>query len=122
KVKTRPVRRVKLSGADDRGGGTETPGARVGRWTPRARDQGAERMPAAPTATNATNATKTPAKKTPAKKTPLYDVHRDLGATIVDFAGHLMPLRYASETAEHRAVRTGAGLFDLSHMGEIFVS
>ncbi|HEY8480413.1 MAG TPA: glycine cleavage system aminomethyltransferase GcvT [Spirillospora sp.] len=79
-------------------------------------------MPAEPTATNATNATKTPAKKTPAKKTPLYDVHRDLGATIVDFAGHLMPLRYASETAEHRAVRTGAGLFDLSHMGEIFVS
>lgn len=56
------------------------------------------------------------------KKTPLHDVHQDLGANLVDFAGHLMPLRYASETAEHQAVRTGAGLFDLSHMGEIFVS
>ncbi|WP_395103389.1 glycine cleavage system aminomethyltransferase GcvT [Actinomadura sp. SCN-SB] len=58
----------------------------------------------------------------PAKHTPLYDVHRDLGATLVDFAGYLMPLRYGSEVAEHQAVRTAAGLFDLSHMGEIFVS
>jgi glycine cleavage system T protein len=56
------------------------------------------------------------------KRTPLYDVHRELGANLVDFAGYLMPLRYASETEEHRAVRTAAGLFDLSHMGEIFVS
>ncbi|MEU6037131.1 glycine cleavage system aminomethyltransferase GcvT [Actinomadura sp. NPDC047616] len=56
------------------------------------------------------------------RKTPLYEVHADLGATLVDFAGYQMPLRYQSETAEHRAVRTGAGLFDLSHMGEIFVS
>jgi aminomethyltransferase len=56
------------------------------------------------------------------KKTPLHDVHQDLGANIVDFAGFLMPLRYRSETAEHVAVRTSAGLFDLSHMGEIFVS
>ncbi|POM25117.1 Aminomethyltransferase [Actinomadura rubteroloni] len=57
-----------------------------------------------------------------AVKTPLYDVHLGLSAQLVDFAGHLMPLRYASETAEHRAVRTAAGLFDLSHMGEIFVT
>jgi aminomethyltransferase len=57
-----------------------------------------------------------------AKQTPLYDVHRDLGANLVDFAGYLMPLRYGSEVAEHQAVRTTAGLFDLSHMGEIFVS
>ncbi|MBD2900033.1 Aminomethyltransferase [Actinomadura sp. RB99] len=56
------------------------------------------------------------------KKTPLHDVHQDLGANLVDFAGYLMPLRYRSETAEHQAVRTGAGLFDLSHMGEIFLS
>ncbi|KAB2346053.1 glycine cleavage system aminomethyltransferase GcvT [Actinomadura rudentiformis] len=56
------------------------------------------------------------------KKTPLYDVHSGLGANLVDFAGYLMPLRYASETSEHAAVRTGAGLFDLSHMGEIFLS
>src|SRR5690606_15415571 len=104
-----PPRRVKLSGADDRGGGTETPGARMGRWTERARDEGAEPMSAEQTAENA-------------KRTPLYDVHRQLGANLVEFAGYLMPLRYASETAEHQAVRTGAGLFDLSHMGEIFVS
>ncbi|WP_026401065.1 glycine cleavage system aminomethyltransferase GcvT [Actinomadura rifamycini] len=64
-----------------------------------------------------------PNAKTPsAKTTPLHDVHTDLGAHLVDFAGYLMPLRYASETAEHRAVRTGAGLFDLSHMGEVFLS
>ncbi|XVQ10137.1 glycine cleavage system aminomethyltransferase GcvT [Spirillospora sp. CA-255316] len=62
-----------------------------------------------------------PAGTAPGRKTPLYDVHRDLGAHLVDFAGYLMPLRYASETAEHRAVRTAAGLFDLSHMGEIFL-
>ena len=41
---------------------------------------------------------------------------------MVEFAGYLMPLRYGSETAEHQAVRTTAGLFDLSHMGEIFVT
>src|SRR5690242_7515245 len=56
------------------------------------------------------------------KKTPLHQVHEDLGATLTEFAGHLMPLRYGSETAEHQAVRTSAGLFDLSHMGEIFVT
>lgn len=56
------------------------------------------------------------------KKTPLHDLHEALGANLVDFAGYLMPLRYGSETAEHLAVRTSAGLFDISHMGEIFVS
>jgi len=56
------------------------------------------------------------------KPTPLHDVHVQLGATVVDFAGWSMPLRYGSETSEHRAVRTAAGLFDLSHMGEIEVS
>ncbi|MEV5408384.1 glycine cleavage system aminomethyltransferase GcvT [Thermopolyspora sp. NPDC052614] len=54
--------------------------------------------------------------------TALHGVHESLGATMIDFAGWLMPLRYGSESAEHRAVRTAAGLFDLSHMGEIFVS
>jgi aminomethyltransferase len=49
-------------------------------------------------------------------------VHESLGATLTDFAGWLMPLRYGSESAEHRAVREAAGLFDLSHMGEIFVT
>ena len=56
------------------------------------------------------------------KQTPLRSVHERLGATMTDFAGWLMPLRYGSETAEHLAVRSSAGLFDLSHMGEIAVT
>lgn len=56
------------------------------------------------------------------RPTPLRDIHESLGATLTDFAGWLMPLRYGSESAEHRAVREAAGLFDLSHMGEIFVT
>jgi aminomethyltransferase len=56
------------------------------------------------------------------RRTPLTSVHEALGATLTDFAGWLMPLRYGSETAEHKAVRTAAGLFDLSHMGEIMVT
>jgi aminomethyltransferase len=57
-----------------------------------------------------------------ARQTPLYAVHERLGATMTSFAGWQMPLRYASETAEHLAVRRAAGLFDLSHMGEIAVA
>lgn len=56
-----------------------------------------------------------------AQKTPLYDVHVESGAKMVDFAGWLMPVRYGSELAEHHAVRQAAGLFDVSHMGEIRV-
>jgi aminomethyltransferase len=56
------------------------------------------------------------------RRTPLTARHESLGATLTDFAGWLMPLRYGSETAEHKAVRTAAGLFDLSHMGEISVT
>ncbi len=56
---------------------------------------------------------------TPLTDTPLRAVHERLGATMTEFAGFLMPLRYGSETAEHNAVRTSAALFDLSHMGEI---
>ncbi|WP_046472011.1 glycine cleavage system aminomethyltransferase GcvT [Allosalinactinospora lopnorensis] len=56
------------------------------------------------------------------RRTPLYEVHQQLGANLVDFAGWLMPLRYGSETAEHKAVRKTAGLFDLSHMGEIHIT
>jgi len=56
------------------------------------------------------------------RPTPLRAVHERLGATMTGFAGWLMPLRYGSEIAEHRAVRSAAGLFDLSHMGEIAVS
>ncbi|MEV0488823.1 glycine cleavage system aminomethyltransferase GcvT [Streptomyces atratus] len=54
--------------------------------------------------------------------TALDALHRSLGATMTDFAGWDMPLRYASERDEHNAVRTKAGLFDLSHMGEITVT
>ncbi|KRV49498.1 glycine cleavage system protein T [Wenjunlia vitaminophila] len=53
------------------------------------------------------------------RRTPLDAVHRRLGATIAPFAGWDMPLRYGSEREEHLAVRQRAGLFDLSHMGEI---
>ena len=56
------------------------------------------------------------------RDTPLRAVHERLGATMTEFAGWLMPLRYGSETAEHNAVRTNAALFDLSHMGEIAVT
>jgi aminomethyltransferase len=53
---------------------------------------------------------------------PLLDEHRSLAASFTDFAGWEMPLKYGSELAEHRAVREVAGLFDLSHMGEIAVT
>ena len=56
------------------------------------------------------------------KKTPLHAEHEALGASFTDFGGWDMPLKYGSELAEHRAVRGAAGLFDLSHMGEIRVS
>ncbi|WP_426593931.1 glycine cleavage system aminomethyltransferase GcvT [Cellulomonas sp. McL0617] len=53
---------------------------------------------------------------------PLNDEHVALGAALTSFAGWQMPLRYTSDIAEHNAVRTAAGLFDLSHMGEIRIS
>ena len=56
------------------------------------------------------------------KHTALHEAHAALGASFTDFGGWDMPLRYGSELAEHRAVREAAGLFDLSHMGEIWVS
>lgn len=52
---------------------------------------------------------------------PLHDAHQDAGASFTDFAGWQMPVRYSSDLAEHHAVRTAAGLFDLSHMAEILV-
>ncbi|MHA7986108.1 glycine cleavage system aminomethyltransferase GcvT [Rathayibacter sp. CAU 1779] len=52
---------------------------------------------------------------------PLNDAHVAAGASFTDFAGWQMPVRYSSDLAEHHAVRTAAGLFDLSHMGEIVV-
>jgi aminomethyltransferase len=57
------------------------------------------------------------------KKTPLYDEHVALGAKLVPFAGYEMPVQYPSGIrAEHEAVRTAAGLFDVSHMGEFLIT
>lgn len=56
------------------------------------------------------------------KPTPLTAVHERLGASFTDFGGWWMPLRYGSDVAEHKAVRESAGIFDLSHMGEISVT
>lgn len=53
------------------------------------------------------------------RRTPLYDEHVKLGAKIVDFAGWEMPVQYTGVIDEHLAVRNAAGLFDVSHMGEI---
>jgi aminomethyltransferase len=55
------------------------------------------------------------------ERTPLYDAHRRLGARIVPFAGFEMPVQYDSILEEHRAVRESAGIFDVSHMGQIHV-
>ncbi len=57
----------------------------------------------------------------PAHVTPLLERHQELGAKLIEFGGWLMPLQYAGILEEHRAVRERAGLFDLSHMGELFV-
>jgi aminomethyltransferase len=56
------------------------------------------------------------------RKTPLNDTHRRLKARMVDFGGWDMPLEYTGILAEHDAVRTRAGLFDVSHMGEIEIT
>lgn len=54
--------------------------------------------------------------------TALYEQHKKAGASFTDFGGWQMPLKYESELAEHHAVRNAAGLFDLSHMGEVWVT
>jgi aminomethyltransferase len=53
------------------------------------------------------------------RRTPLYDEHKALGARLVPFAGYELPVQYEGITAEHEAVRNHAGLFDVSHMGEV---
>ena len=55
-------------------------------------------------------------------RTPLYTTHLALGARIVPFGGWDMPVQYSGILAEVRAVRTGAGLFDVSHMGRLYIS
>ncbi|WJL95957.1 glycine cleavage system aminomethyltransferase GcvT [Microbacterium sp. ET2] len=56
-----------------------------------------------------------------ARQSPLHDRHAQLGASFTDFGGWLMPVRYTSDLAEHHAVRSAAGLFDISHMAEFWV-
>ncbi|HVM50338.1 MAG TPA: glycine cleavage system aminomethyltransferase GcvT [Candidatus Acidoferrum sp.] len=56
------------------------------------------------------------------KQTPLYPAHQRLGARLIEFGGWEMPVQYTSITDEHLAVRQAAGLFDISHMGEVLVT
>lgn len=56
------------------------------------------------------------------KRTALYSAHQKLGAKLIDFGGWEMPVQYTSITDEHLAVRNAAGIFDISHMGEVTVS
>lgn len=58
----------------------------------------------------------------PARATPLLQQHRDLGAKLTEFGGWEMPLQYEGIVAEHNAVRTSAGVFDVSHLGKLRVS
>jgi aminomethyltransferase len=55
------------------------------------------------------------------KRTPFYNIHRRLNAKIVEFAGFEMPVEYSGIKNEHMTVRNGVGVFDVSHMGEIWV-
>jgi glycine cleavage system T protein (aminomethyltransferase) len=63
----------------------------------------------------------TETREAAAALTPLVETHRSLGARLIEFGGWLMPVQYSGIVEEHRAVRERAGLFDLSHMGELFV-
>ena len=56
-----------------------------------------------------------------ARQTPLFAAHQRLGARLTEFGGWTMPVQYSGIVDEHRAVRTAAGVFDISHMGEFFV-
>ena len=56
------------------------------------------------------------------KKTKFFNIHQNFGAKIIEFAGYLMPIQYSSIIAEHKTVRNSVGVFDVSHMGEIFVT
>ncbi|MDP1964792.1 MAG: glycine cleavage system aminomethyltransferase GcvT, partial [Reyranella sp.] len=56
----------------------------------------------------------------PLKRTPLYDLHRELGARLVPFAGYEMPVQYPTGIlVEHAHTRNACGLFDVSHMGQV---
>ncbi|MEN8192165.1 MAG: glycine cleavage system aminomethyltransferase GcvT [Bacteroidota bacterium] len=55
------------------------------------------------------------------KKTKFYNVHKKLGAKLIEFAGYLMPVQYSSIINEHKVVRNSVGVFDVSHMGEVII-
>ena len=55
------------------------------------------------------------------KNTALTHIHESLGAKMVPFAGYLMPVQYEGINAEHETVRSGVGVFDVSHMGEFLI-
>ena len=55
------------------------------------------------------------------KRTPFFNIHKELKARIVEFAGFEMPVEYSGIKDEHMSVRNGAGVFDVSHMGEIWI-
>ena len=55
------------------------------------------------------------------KKTPLYEIHQKLGARMINFGGWLLPVQYSGIIQEHQAVRQSAGLFDVSHLGQVQV-
>lgn len=55
------------------------------------------------------------------KRTKFFDIHQKLNAKIVEFAGYAMPIQYSSIIHEHKTVRQSVGVFDVSHMGEIFI-
>ncbi|MBB2974802.1 aminomethyltransferase [Microbacterium endophyticum] len=68
-----------------------------------------------------TSAVPTESPSPEVRRSPLHAAHEALGASFTDFGGWLMPVRYTSDLAEHHAVRSAAGIFDISHMGEFFV-
>src|SRR5256885_5015276 len=55
-------------------------------------------------------------------RTPLFEAHQKLGGKLIEFGGWEMPVQYTSIMDEHLAVRKDAGLFDISHMGEVLIS
>src|SRR5258707_13106197 len=56
------------------------------------------------------------------KRTPLFETHRALGGKLIEFGGWEMPVQYTSIVDEHLAVRNAAGIFDISHMGEVSIT
>mgnify|MGYP001472018404 FL=1 len=56
------------------------------------------------------------------KRTPLFESHQKLGGRLIEFGGWEMPVQYSSIVDEHNAVRRAAGVFDISHMGEVSVT